>query len=663
MTDDQSACLEFGARGQRNLTSGVLFSLVLSFLILLSPGRIFAMSLFKKGGISREEKKYLMTLAKDTYRCIDHYVDSGTALPLDNSTLIRDAYTSVTNIGFTIASIASAVEFGFEKREDALSKLNKLLDTLGKFETWKNFPHSWNSVKKLKVHKENFVSTVDLGNYYGGIIVARQYFPELKEKCDKLLNVDWNDLYDPKRKLLYGGYNTEKKRHGDWYYDFLAADSRLVSLLAIAMSGIPVESWKNLNKDLEERYRIEYLKPGWQGGGLFMAFMTGLFVDEQGALPGISAANFALAQMTHKDKIGAPVWGWSASDSPGYGYLGYNGIRDDVVTPHASVLSIQYFPKEVVKNLRKLEELGARPHHIIDGEYADFGFRDSVDIQTGRVTNSYLVLDQTMLFLSLTNFLKDKFVIKQFQSYEPVKQALLKIPDYQKILKEPIQYPVTLNNSAFKLGTARAYDRSRPIYFVPRVEGVMPLGPVSEWDSAEKINLRNGSLEMGQIMDDKDLNAEIRFLWDSRYLYLRATVTDQSISLTHTGSDIYKSDIVEIYVNPDGKGLVWGRPRDFQIGVTPPLPDGTHLTYAWFQNRVPKSDEVVCKSVRTENGYEIFVGISWNFIEIYELTKGLSLGVSVAVNDIDDDPNGPAKANWHFKPIEGKIELPKLILK
>ncbi len=650
------------ARGQRNLTSGLLTWLLLGSMLLTWSSDLFAMALFKKGGLSREEKKYLMTLAEDTYRGINHYVDSDSGLPIDNSTLIRDAYTSVTNIGFYIASMAAAVEFGFEKREVAIAKLTKLLNTLEKFDTWKNFPHSWNSIKNHKIHRERFVSTVDLGNYYGGIIVARQYFPEVREMCDQLLKVDWNDLYDPGRKLLYGGYNTQKNRHGDWYYDFLAADSRLVSLLAIAMSGIPVQSWNGLNRDLEERYRIEYLKPGWQGGGIFMAFMTGLFVDEQGTLPGISAANFALAQITHKEKIGSPVWGWSASDSPGYGYLGYNGIRDDIITPHASVLALSYFPKEVVQNLKKLEELGVRPHHIIEGEYADFGFRDAVDTQTGRVTNSYLVLDQTMLFLSLTNFLKDKFVIRQFESYEPVKQAILKIPDYQKRIKEPMTYPVPLK-ATFKLGSARSYDRSRPVYFVPRAEGVMPMTPVNEWDKAEKITLKNGSLEMGQIMDDKDFNCDISFLWDSRYLYLRATVTDQSLSVTHTGSEIYKSDIVEVYVNPDGKGLVWGRPRDFQIGITPPAKDGSHQTYAWFQNRVPTNEEIVSRSTLTENGYEVIVGISWNFLETYELTKGLSLGVSVAVNDIDEDPHGPAKANWHFKPIEGKIELAKIILK
>ena len=260
--------------------------------------------------------------------------------------------------------------------------------------------------------------------------MTRQTFPELKDQCDQLLKIDWQDLYDPRAKLLFGGFNTEKNEVGSWHYDFLGADSRLVSFLAIAMSGVPLQSWSALNRNLEERYGIQYLKPGWQGGGLFMGFMSGLFLDEEGSLPGLAAGNFAKAQMVHQEKIGSPVWGWSASDSPANGYLGFNAIRDEIITPHASTLAISVFPKEVIQNLKKLEELGVRPRHIIEGQYYDFGFRDAIDLKTARVTKNYLILDQTMLFLALTNFLENKFIIRAFNSYDGVMEGYKKIKDY-----------------------------------------------------------------------------------------------------------------------------------------------------------------------------------------------------------------------------------------
>ena len=41
--------------------------------------------------------------------------------------------------------------------------------------------------------------------------------------------------------------------------------------------------------------------------------------------------------MLHKENLGYPVWGWSASDSPQNGYLGINALRDNVITALATI--------------------------------------------------------------------------------------------------------------------------------------------------------------------------------------------------------------------------------------------------------------------------------------------------------------------------------------
>ena len=91
-----------------------------------------------------------------------------------------------------------------------------------------------------------------------------------------------------------------------------------------------------------------------------MQFICGIFLDETATKLGYSEANFAFAQMLHARKIGSPVWGWSASQNPDGGCLGMGQIRDGVVTPHACMLASGLYPKEVVNNLKKLEQMGAR---------------------------------------------------------------------------------------------------------------------------------------------------------------------------------------------------------------------------------------------------------------------------------------------------------------
>jgi len=149
-----------------------------------------------------------------------------------------------------------------------------------------------------------------------------------------------------------------------------------------------------------------------------------------------SSANFAYAQILHAMDKGYPVWGWSASDSPKDGYLGWGHLKDDVVTPHACVLAISHYPKQVVKNLRKLEKMGARKPYKVKGQPKKFGFRDAIDINTGAVTNNYLYLDQGMLFLSLVNFLRGDVLRKAGDSESEVKRTRRKISDYKPVKKE-----------------------------------------------------------------------------------------------------------------------------------------------------------------------------------------------------------------------------------
>ena len=400
---------------------------------------------------SKEDTEYLWSVAKETWDCIDHFTAPETGFPYDTEQ--KSDITNTTNIGLYLASLSAATEMGFITREEAVKKADKILDSLGKLQNWKGFLPNWISVKGATKAEEGDSALSDFNKLPAGLMIVRQEFPELSDKCATLLNnMDWSIFYDRNTKTLRGGFNVAKKEFPDWGMNLLASDTRLAAFFIIANNGAPAEAWNTLKRDTDKYYGLEIIKPDWYGGGIFMQGICGLFLNERETVMGRSTADFAYAQMLYAKDMDAPVWGWSSSTSPWGDYLGWGGLRGNVITPHASVLSVIYYPKKVVENLRNLEKFGMRAPFEENGKKFSFGFRDAVDIDSKQVSYGYITsLDQGMLFLSLANYLEDGFVWKTFEK-DPVVQngkALLKDyfsphPEYLELYANRDAGPVTL---------------------------------------------------------------------------------------------------------------------------------------------------------------------------------------------------------------------------
>jgi len=79
------------------------------------------------------------------------------------------------------------------------------------------------------------------------------------------------------------------------------------------------------------------------------------------------------------------------------------------VTPHAAFLALRYAPEETVTNLRKLEQDFAAAN-----VYGAWGFRDSINVDTGRASDFYLSLDQGMVMAAIGNALGDDMLREAF---------------------------------------------------------------------------------------------------------------------------------------------------------------------------------------------------------------------------------------------------------
>jgi len=195
------------------------------------------------------------------------------------------------------------------------------------------------------------------------------------------------------------------------------------------------------------------LTPSW-GGSMFEALMAALFLPEERWGPATWGVNHPLtmrAQIRHGlVQAGYGYWGFSPANVPEGGYTVYgvgavgmdpngNPSNEDrtlveagfpgcpnrepqpepppsaytngVVTPHAAFLALRFAPAEVRANLQRLA-------NDFPGLYGRWGFRDSVNVDTGVVSGSYLSLDQGMIMAALGNALAGDMLRKAFASPE-----------------------------------------------------------------------------------------------------------------------------------------------------------------------------------------------------------------------------------------------------
>jgi hypothetical protein len=184
---------------------------------------------------------------------------------------------------------------------------------------------------------------------------------------------------------------------------------------------------------------------------MFEALMPTLFVPEEVWGGGSWRANHPLvvqAQINHGlREAGYGYWGFSPANTPEGGYAAYGvdaiGMNPDgyysnedntgvdhgfagcpgrdakpdpppsaytngVVTPHAAFLALRWAPAETLADLARL----ARDFVV----YTPWGFRDSVNVDTGVVSDSYLSLDQGIIMAAVGNALGGDFLRRLFVS-------------------------------------------------------------------------------------------------------------------------------------------------------------------------------------------------------------------------------------------------------
>ncbi len=397
----------------------------------------------------------LFNIAKDTYKFFENSTYGNTGLIVDKIFIDKQNaahYTSITNIGLYLISTAYAYKLNIITKENAVNKITNTLNTLQKLERYNGFFYNWYEIDSLK-QSGNYISTVDAGWLYFSLFIIEKIFPnETGNICRTIIkdaNFIW--LYDSEEGAFYLGYDT-KKGYSPYHYKLLVSEARISLYFSILKGELKEDSWfklaRTLSKDIEQEQipkgnfakfkEIEYFNgyylydtlkvvPSW-GGSLFEYLMPDLFIDEKVAENGmgLNNSNLIKAQIDYcLNKKNYNVWGLSPCATPDGGYGEYGvyllgtqkgGYADGIVTPHASILAINYYPKEVINNIKNLIS-----NYPIYGQY---GFYDCIDMQSGKVGKTYLALDQAMIFISLANYLTDNYIPKIVESESSIKDLL-----------------------------------------------------------------------------------------------------------------------------------------------------------------------------------------------------------------------------------------------
>jgi cyclic beta-1,2-glucan synthetase len=217
----------------------------------------------------------------------------------------------------------------------------------------------------------------------------------LAHRCEALAwEPDFSFVYHRKRHLFHIGFRVAELQLDAGYYDLLASESRLTSLLAIAKGDVPVGHWCALGRPFYAIGANAGLR-SWSGS-MFEYLMPGLVLDEPYGSVLYDASHAALQeQFSFVAPQGVP-WGISESAYAGRDHtLAYQyapqGVprlalrrtppHELVIAPYATALAAQCVPHRAAANLRTLEALGARGH---------YGFIEALDFTPARQVSTEL---------------------------------------------------------------------------------------------------------------------------------------------------------------------------------------------------------------------------------------------------------------------------------
>ena len=424
-----------------------------------------------KKSLGVKETGEVRQLAQDTW----HFFDS--LITEENHWLIPDNYqvgrepltdykTSPTNIGYSMTAVVSAAELGFITRDEAVRRLEHIVDTVTQLEKWNGHLFNWYHIKTLKALPNFFISTCDSGNFVACLYVVKGWLEtngeggmrneelasasndssfniqhsSLLSRVQRLIDqTDFMKLYNPELDVFSIGYDYGVRCLLPYHYNNFASEARLTSFLTIAQGDAPYKHWFCLDKTLVQ-YRGYKGVASWYGT-LFEYFMPLIFLPTYKHTLMDETYSFAIRAQKAFIRNAAKGLPWGISETAynelddaqnykyhafGVPYLKFQNTTPDriVVSPYSSLMTIGVDDRAVYDNMQNLKRL-----NMYD---ADMGFFESYDEEDHVPVRAHYAHHQGMILASLTNYLADHCLQRYFMQ-EPAMRSM------ETLLKEKAQ--------------------------------------------------------------------------------------------------------------------------------------------------------------------------------------------------------------------------------
>lgn len=648
------------AGAPRRLRGKLLATVLLAAVLLAGVIVLPRLMAGRTPAVDAEREALLDEVQKAMVRYFWENADPRTGLVLDRSNNFRKsaltyAPSSIAAVGFGLPALVVAAERGFLPRAEVEARVLVTMRALRDIAEHERgfFYHFIDPISGRRAwHSE--ASSIDAALAVAGGLVAGSYFGgEIETIATEIYDrIDWAWMLDGGVVPSMGwkpeiGFLPHRWTHYD--------EASILYVLAIGSRThpIPASSWFEVRRDIGEyKGHVSVIS-----GPLFTHQYSHLFIDFRGITDGIAdywassvGATLAHRQFaidhaaTHKG-YGPNSWGFTASDGP-RGYKAYSGppgriIHDGTIAPTAALGSFQFTPElsfEAMKHMR-----------AIPGLWGLYGFADAYNLDLNWIATDAIGIDQGAIVMSIENARSGLFW--RLFSERPEIQRAMSLIGFRPGTVE--MRPTLATKIVARTLAERPKIEIPSTPAAPAIDGVKD----AAWATAATIRIDSKVIESGSIDDDADVSAEIRILWDAQALYLLAEVADNEVITRQREKEIYRDDLLEIFVNPRNRGLVWGSPDDFQIGLSP---DGDGAAWAWFQHLDPRTRGLRMKATRHGRGYVIEASIPWRFLEIRP-RAGLAFGFSPAINDIDTIGSPEAKMNWFF--FKPGIHIGEAVLK
>lgn len=305
------------------------------------------------------------------------------------------------------------------------------------------------------------------------IIKIKEYLEEIEEE------MDFKMLFEESRQLFSIGYNVERGKIDNCYYDLLASEARQASFLAISKGDVEQDHWFKLGRTLTSVKNNKGLV-SWSGT-MFEYLMPLLIMKSYPDTLLNSTYNFVVeSQRAYGNKNNVP---WGISESGFYAFdinlnyqykaFGVPGVglkrglsKDLVISPYSTIMALQVNIKDSILNIKRF---------IKEGFLGRYGLYEAIDFTKERlpkdekykIVKSYMVHHQGMSLMALDNLINNNVLQERFHRDPRVKASELllqeKVPNMVVYDREE-KYEENLFIKDKNVGMIRRYTTAKTSY-------------------------------------------------------------------------------------------------------------------------------------------------------------------------------------------------------